>query len=76
MLLELFRKDIGFDNIQGYDDIKNIVRHALSSEENYNLLFIEPPASAKTLFLLDILDMRKTEYISMAATLRPEYWKS
>jgi hypothetical protein len=26
MILDLFRKDIGFDNIQGYNDIKNIVR--------------------------------------------------
>jgi Holliday junction DNA helicase RuvB len=46
-------------NIQGYDDIKNIVRRALDAEDNYNLLFIGPPASAKTLCLLGILDMRK-----------------
>jgi hypothetical protein len=46
-------------DIQGYDDIKNIVRRALDAEDNYNLLFIGPPASAKTLFLLGILDMRK-----------------
>ena len=74
MILDLFRKDIGFDNIQGYDDIKNIVRRALSSEENYNLLFIGPPASAKTPFLLGILDMRKDGCVSMATTLHPEYW--
>ena len=59
MILNLFRKDIGFDNIQGYDDIKDLVRRALDAEDNYNLLFIGPPASAKTLFLLGILDMRK-----------------
>jgi hypothetical protein len=35
MILDLFRKDIGFD-----DDIKNIVRRALNAEDNYNLLFI------------------------------------
>ena len=45
-----------FSDIEGYDDIKNIVRRALDSEENYNLLFTGPPASAKTLFLLDIMD--------------------
>src|SRR5262249_27957899 len=49
----------GFDNIQGYDDIKNIVRRALDSEDSYNLLFTGPPASAKTLFLLGILECRK-----------------
>jgi hypothetical protein len=31
----------------------------LDAEDNYNLLFIGPPANAKTLFLLGILDMRK-----------------
>ena len=59
MVLDLFRKHNEFDNIQEYDDIKHIVRRALDAEDNYNLLFIGPPASAKTLFLLGILDMRK-----------------
>jgi hypothetical protein len=58
MILDLFRKHNEFYNICGYD-IKDIVRRALYAEENYNLLFIGPPASAKTLFLLGILDIRK-----------------
>jgi len=41
MMLDLFRKEIGFENIQGYDDIKDIVRRALDAEDNYNLLFRE-----------------------------------
>ena len=56
--LRIFHK-AEFGNIEGYDDIKHIVRRALDTEDNYNLLFIGPPASAKTLFLLGILDMRK-----------------
>jgi hypothetical protein len=40
MILDLFRKEIGFENIQGYDDIKDIVKRALDAEDNYNLLFI------------------------------------
>jgi hypothetical protein len=36
--------------IQGYEDIKDIVRRALESDENYNLLFVGTPASSKTLF--------------------------
>jgi Holliday junction DNA helicase RuvB len=59
MILDLFRKHIEFYNIHGYDDIKDVVRRALDAEDNYNLLFIGPPASAKTLFLLGILDIRK-----------------
>jgi hypothetical protein len=57
--LPLLHKEVEFGNIEGYDDIKNIVRRALDAEDNYNLLFIGPPASAKTLFLLAILDIRK-----------------
>ncbi len=59
MILDLFRKEIEFNNIQGYDDIKDIVRRTLDAEDNYNLLFIGPPASAKTLFLLGILESKK-----------------
>jgi hypothetical protein len=59
MILDLFRKEIEFNNIQGYDDIKDLVRRALDAEENYNLLFVGPPTSAKTLFLLGILESKK-----------------
>jgi hypothetical protein len=62
MILDLFRKEIEFENIQGYDDIKDIVKRALDAEDNYNLLFIGPPASAKTLFLLGIIEYRKGVY--------------
>ncbi len=43
-----------FDNIEGYQDIKNIIIRVLESEESYNLLLCGPPASCKTLFLLGI----------------------
>jgi Holliday junction DNA helicase RuvB len=61
-------KQTGFDNIQGYDDIKNIVRRALDSEDNYNLLFIGPPASSKTLLLLGILEFRHEVYFDGSNT--------
>ena len=48
-----------FDKIQGYEDLKQIVSRALDAEDNYNLLFIGPPASSKTLFLQGILEIRK-----------------
>jgi holliday junction DNA helicase RuvB len=60
--LHIFHKDVEFENIQGYDDIKDLVRRALDSQENYNLLFCGPPASAKTLFLVGILECRKGVY--------------
>jgi MoxR-like ATPase len=68
MILDLFRKELGFSNIHGYDDIKDIVRRALDAEDKYNLLFIGPPASAKTLFLLGILESRKGVYFDGSNT--------
>jgi hypothetical protein len=72
MILDLFRKEIGFENIQGYDDLKDIVRRALDAEDNYSLLFIGSPASAKTLFLLGILESKKGVYFD-GATRQTEY---
>ena len=53
------RQHHNFDSIQGYDDLKEIIIRALDSDENYNLLFVGPPASSKTLFLQGILDIKK-----------------
>jgi holliday junction DNA helicase RuvB len=68
MILDLFRKEIEFNNIQGYDDLRDIVRRALDAEDNYNLLFVGPPASAKTLFLLGILESKKGVYFDGSNT--------
>jgi hypothetical protein len=68
MILDLFRKEIEFNKIQGYDDIKDIVRRVLDAEDNYNLLLIGPPASAKTLFLLAILESKKGVYFDGSNT--------
>jgi hypothetical protein len=57
--LHLFHKVVEFGNIVGYDDVKYLVRRVLDSDENYNLLFCGPPASAKTLFLVGILALQK-----------------
>jgi replication-associated recombination protein RarA len=45
-----------FERIVGYDGLKGITKLALESEENYNLLFQGPPASAKTMFLEAIIE--------------------
>ncbi len=58
----------GFDKIEGYEDIKDIVMRALDSEDNYNLLFSGPPASAKTLFLLVILELKHGVYFDGSNT--------
>src|SRR5215472_6822514 len=70
--LHLFNKSSsaydGFVKIQGYEDIKDAVIRALESEENYNLLFVGPPASSKTLFLQGILEMKSGVYLDGSNT--------
>ena len=66
--LYYFHKEVAFGDIVGYDDIKSIVSRVLSSDESYNLLFCGPPASAKTLFLLGILECRKGVYFDGSNT--------
>ncbi|MGC2685071.1 MAG: ATP-binding protein [Candidatus Nitrosopolaris sp.] len=52
-----------FQGIQGYDDIKDIVRRALDSDQSFNLLLIGAPASSKTMFLMEIMKAyREAEY--------------
>lgn len=36
----IYSTEVEFGNIEGYDDIKDIVRRALDAEDNYNLLFV------------------------------------
>lgn len=46
----------GFDKIEGYGDIKKIVRQALFDDKRHGILFIGPPACAKTLFLEAVIE--------------------
>src|SRR5215469_749150 len=68
MILDLFRDAVEFKNIEGYDDLQDIVSRALDAEDNYNLLLVGPPASAKTLFLLGILESKKGVYFDGSNT--------
>src|SRR5919198_6651511 len=43
-----------FSNIEGLDDIKEMMLRALESSERAHTLLIGPPASAKSLFMLEI----------------------
>jgi Holliday junction resolvasome RuvABC ATP-dependent DNA helicase subunit len=61
-------KPTNFDKIEGYEDINDIVIRALDSEDNYNLLFIGPSASAKTFFLLGILELKHGVYFDGSNT--------
>jgi hypothetical protein len=43
-----------FSNIEGLDDIKEMLLRALESAERAHTLLTGPPASCKTLFMLEI----------------------
>jgi len=43
-----------FEVIEGYEDIKELVRKVLESEKAVHLLFTGVPSSAKTMFLLEL----------------------
>lgn len=43
-----------FDIIIGYDDVKQLAKMAINSEKPVHILFSGPPASAKTMFLMEL----------------------
>ena len=43
-----------FSRIEGLDDVKEMVLRALESHERAHTLLVGPPATSKSLFMLDI----------------------
>ncbi|MGA7693234.1 MAG: AAA family ATPase [Nitrososphaeraceae archaeon] len=48
------QNQIPFEDVIGYDDLKELLTKCLVSKENCNILLSGPPASSKTVFLLSI----------------------
>ena len=51
-----------FENIIGYDDIKKIFKMSLNSDKPVHILLVGPPASAKTLFMLEFLNLERSYF--------------
>ena len=51
-----------FDIIVGHDNIKTIVRYAIDATKPVHLLLSGPPASAKTLFLMELACLPESYY--------------
>jgi Holliday junction DNA helicase RuvB len=51
-----------FESIIGYDDIKRLFQMSLSSEKPVHILLVGPPASAKTLFMLECLRLERSYF--------------
>lgn len=48
-----------FSSIEGYEDVKEIIRRVLDCDYSFNVLLCGEPASSKTQFLMEILRMEK-----------------
>jgi Holliday junction DNA helicase RuvB len=57
------REDCLFENIYGYDDVKRLFRMALESNHNCSILLTGPPASAKSLFLQSLMNLKDSHFI-------------
>ncbi|MEM3265029.1 MAG: AAA family ATPase [Thermoplasmata archaeon] len=59
-----------FDDIENYDDLKYILLIALRKNKRTAVLFIGPPATAKTMFLYDLLKLDNSMIISAYNTTK------
>lgn len=60
-----------FDDVIGYDDVKWLVKRALTTEDITNILLVGPPGSAKTVFLLCIEELEDAMFVSGKTTSGP-----
>lgn len=51
-----------FASIVGYEDIKRLFSLSLSSDKPVHILLVGPPASAKTLFMLDCMKLERSYF--------------
>lgn len=62
-----------FDDVVGYEDIKFLMRRAMSSDDIVNILLVGPPGSAKTVFLMCINKLDDSVYVSGKPTSGPGF---
>ena len=51
-----------FNNIVGYDNIKKIFHFAIKSYLPVHILLVGPPGSAKTLFLMECMNLQRSYF--------------
>ncbi|MEO9319136.1 MAG: hypothetical protein ABI361_00520 [Nitrososphaera sp.] len=55
-------KNVDFDSIIGYDDVKRLFQMSFGSEKPVHILLVGPPASAKTLFMLECMKLERSYF--------------
>src|SRR5437867_9821047 len=51
-----------FESIVGYTDVKKLFNLSLESEKPVHILLVGPPASAKTLFMLECMKLERSYF--------------
>jgi Holliday junction DNA helicase RuvB len=59
---EAEEKDKLFKEIIGYDDIKRLFRMAINANDPVHILLIGPPASAKTMFMMNLTKLQNSYF--------------
>lgn len=49
-----------FESVVGYDDVKRLFKMSLDSDRPVHILLVGPPASAKTLFMLECMKLERS----------------
>lgn len=62
-----------FEEVIGYDDVKWLLRRGMSTDKITNFLFLGPPGSAKTVFLMCIEKLGEAEFISAPEATGPGF---
>jgi Holliday junction DNA helicase RuvB len=55
-------QELLFDSIVGYDDVKRLFTMSLTSDKPVHILLVGPPASAKTLFMLECIKLERSYF--------------
>jgi Holliday junction resolvasome RuvABC ATP-dependent DNA helicase subunit len=60
--LTTVKPEVLFDSIVGYSDVKKLFQMSLSSGKPVHILLVGPPASAKTLFMLECMRLERSYF--------------
>lgn len=60
-----------FDDVIGYEDVKWVLKRAITTDDIVNILLVGPPGSAKTVFLLSMQDLDGAEFVSGKSSSGP-----
>ena len=64
------RNNVLFDEIIGYDHIKRLFRMVLEAESAIHILLVGPPASAKTMFLISLMQLKNSYFSDGGASTK------